>query len=214
MFAQSKHILAASTMAIAISLPAVALAQPRDVARIDAGTRITVRTSENIDERSMDGRVYAGVIDESVTDSAGRLAIPRGSAVELVVRAAGDGDLILDLDSVVVNGERYGVRADTTRIDADDQRSGGDGHRTATYAGGGALLGTIIGAITGGGKGAAIGAATGAAAGAGAGILTRGHEIRVPSEALLTFRLERPMVVGVPDGGYDRDQHHYHQYPR
>jgi hypothetical protein len=58
--------------------------------------------------------------------------------------------------------------------------------------GGGAVLGTLIGAIAGGGKGAAIGAAVGAAGGATAQVLTRGEEIRVPAESVLTFRLDQP----------------------
>ena len=59
--------------------------------------------------------------------------------------------------------------------------------------GGGAVLGTIIGAIAGGGKGAAIGAVVGGAAGAGGEILTKGKEVRVPSESVLNFRLDQDL---------------------
>ena len=203
-------IVGTAVLALAMCGAPLATAQPRDIARIEAGTQVPVRTTERIDERSFDGRVYSGVVDDDVRDATGRVAIRRGSAVELIVRQARDGDLILDLDSIIVDGQRYAVRADKTRVDAGS--SSGDGRRTAEYAGGGALLGTIIGAVTGGGKGAAIGAAAGAAAGASAGVLTRGHEVRVPAESLVTFRLERALDVGVPDDGYDRDQHHYHRY--
>jgi len=203
-------LIGTAVLALVMCGAPFATAQPRDLARIEGGTQIPVRTTERIDERSLDGRVFSGVVDDDVPDATGRVAIRRGSAVELVVRQARDGDLILDLDSIIVDGQRYAVRADKTRVDAGP--SSGDGRRTAEYAGGGALLGTIIGAVTGGGKGAAIGAAAGAAAGAGAGVLTRGHEIRVPEETLVMFRLERPLDVGVPDDGYDRDQHHYHRY--
>ena len=55
------------------------------------------------------------------------------------------------------------------------------------------MLGTLLGAIAGGGKGAAIGAIAGAAAGGGAQVLTKGHEIRVPAETVLNFRLEEPL---------------------
>jgi outer membrane lipoprotein SlyB len=204
-------LIAPAAVCLALGLAATAVAQPRDVTHIDPGTLITVRTSETIDERAVDGRIYAGVVEEDVTDGAGRLVIPRSSPVELMVRGASDGDLILDLESVVVNGERYAVRAEATRVDAPPEQSS-DGHRTAIYAGGGAILGTIVGAIAGGGKGAAIGAAAGAAAGAGAGILTHGREVRVPSETLLTFRLQRGLDMGVVDQGFDRDRHHYHRY--
>jgi hypothetical protein len=204
-------LIAPVALTLALRLTGPAAAQPRDVTHIDPGTLITVRSSETIDERALDGRIYAGVVEQDVTDGSGRLVIPRSSPVELVVRGAGDGDLILDLESVVVNGERYAVRAEANRVDAPPEQSN-DGHRTAIYAGGGAILGTIVGALAGGGKGAAIGAAAGAAAGAGAGILTHGREVRVPSETLLTFRLERGLDMGVVDQGYDRDQHHYHHY--
>ena len=75
---------------------------------------------------------------------------------------------------------------------------------------GGAILGTILGAVAGGGKGAAIGAVAGAGAGAAAGLSTRGKELNVPVESLVTFRLEQPIRIDAPDGGYDRDGHHYH----
>jgi hypothetical protein len=204
-------VLLAPALVAALSFIASATAQPRDNARIEGGTQIAVRTSETIDERALDGRVYAGVVDQDVPDQSGRVAVPAGSPVELMVRGGGNDDLVLDLESVVVNGERYAVRAEANRVDA-PPRSSNDGKRTAIYAGGGALLGTIVGAVTGGGKGAAIGAAAGAAAGAGASILTHGREVRVPSESVVTFRLDRPLDVGVLDEGFDRDGHHYHRY--
>ena len=61
--------------------------------------------------------------------------------------------------------------------------------------GGGALLGTLIGAVAGGGKGAAIGAAVGGAAGATTQVMTRGHEVKVPAESVLTFKLETPLTL-------------------
>jgi hypothetical protein len=201
-------VIAPAVIGLALSTPKAAGRQPGDIGRIEGGTRVPVRTTENIEEHSLDERIFAGEVADDVTDTSGRVAIPRGSPVELAVRDAGNGDLVLDLESIVVNGQRFAVRTGTERVDAAPRPE--DNHRTATYVGGGALLGTIIGAVAGGGKGAVIGAAAGAAAGAGAGILTRGREIRVPRDSLVTFRLERPLDVGVPDGGYDRDQHHYH----
>jgi len=173
---------------------------------------ITVRATEPIDVQSRDGRIYSAVVDRDVLESStGRVVIPAGSAVELEARDVRDGDLILDLDSVTVNGRRYGVSAAAERIET--SRGGVDSGKAAQYIGGGALLGTIIGAVAGGGKGAAIGAAAGAAAGAGAVYATRGRRIMVPDEAVVTFRLERPLDVDVPDDGYTRDGRHYHHYP-
>jgi hypothetical protein len=175
-------------------------------ARVDAGTFVMVRTERWLDTDRADGRTFPAVVDRDVWDEYGRLAvpaIPRGSPALLRVRTAPDGDLILDLDSVVVDGRRYTVGAQTDRIESRPRGTSGD--RAAEYVGGGALLGTIIGAIAGGGKGAAIGAAAGAGAGA-AGLLTRGREVRVPAGSELTFRLDRDLWVGGRDGGYRRDR--------
>jgi hypothetical protein len=171
------------------------------LARINPGTFVTVRTTQavNIDRR--DDRVYSGVVDEDVWDDYGRLsvpAIPRGSRVDLVVRSASDGDLLLDLDSIYAHGQRYTVTAAPERIETDNARPR-DREDTAAYIGGGALLGTIIGAIAGGGKGAAIGAAAGAAT--GYGVSYRGRSIRVPSGSVLTFRMENGLTIGRPYRG-------------
>lgn len=75
-----------------------------------------------------------------------------------------------------------------------DRRPGpGANRRTAKWVGGGAALGTLIGAIAGGGKGAAIGAAVGAAGGATTQVLTKGSEVKVPAETMLTFQLDQPL---------------------
>jgi hypothetical protein len=176
---------------------------------LEPGTVLPVRTNETIDSDRADGRIFTGIIDQDVRGGNGQLAIPRGSDVEMIVRVAPDNDLILDLEAVIVNGQRYAIRAG----DRIESREGvGRNRRTGEYVGGGALLGSIIGAIAGGGKGAAIGAAAGAAAGAGTQTLTRGRMVRVPRESLLTFRLERPLEIGVADTGFSRDGRHYHNY--
>jgi outer membrane lipoprotein SlyB len=78
---------------------------------------------------------------------------------------------------------------------AKDNRGIGANKRTAEMTGGGALLGTVIGAVAGGGKGAAIGALAGAGAGATAQVLTRGKEVKVPAESMLTFKLDQPLIL-------------------
>ena len=70
-------------------------------------------------------RVFAGIVETDVWDDSSRLAIPaipRGSPAELLVRSARDGDLILDLDSVTVGGQRYAVSAGADRIEAGGNR--------------------------------------------------------------------------------------------
>jgi hypothetical protein len=106
----------------------------------------------------------------------------------------GSNQVALALQSVSVNGRVYNV-VSNTNTEAGDDRGIGANKRTAKMTGGGALLGTVIGAIAGGGKGALIGAVVGGAGGAAAQVLTRGKEVKVPAESMLTFRLDQPLTL-------------------
>ena len=147
------------------------------ITRIEPGTVIAVRTNEFISTNRGDGRIYTGIVDQDVRGDNGRLAIPRGSRVELLVRVARDNDLILDLDSVTVNGNRYAIGSEPNRVESRRDDS---------------VVGNIIGAL--GGE-------------------VRGRTIRIPRDSVLTFRIVRPLDMGVADGGFMRDGSHYHNYP-
>jgi hypothetical protein len=185
---------------------------------VPAGSEIVVRTIDSIDaNHPSDSRIYNATVERDVLDRSGRVVIPRGADAELIMRDASDSDIVVDLESVTVNGERYVVNAGSETVSAtsEERREGvGANERTGKYVGGGAIVGSIIGAIVGGGKGAAIGAATGAGAGAATQTVTRGGSVRLPSESVLTFRLDRPLRVGSADDGYMREGRHYHRYDR
>ncbi len=185
-----------------------------EVDRVAPGTEITVRTNEPVDIQSWDrGRIYRGQIARDVYATDGDIAFPRGAEAELIIRQVSDRDMVIDLEAIYANGRRFVVSASSQDFNIRDRQGVGGNNRTAKYVGGGAIIGSIIGAIAGGGRGAAIGAAAGAASGAGAQTLTRGREIHIPAESLLTFRLERPLqYVEGPDNGYNRDGRHYHDY--
>ncbi len=172
------------------------------VAILPAGTELSVRTTSTINSREADdNQIFPAFVDRDVRDSSGNVVIPRGSAAELVIRSMNGGrlressSLVLDVQAVTVNGTRF-------RIDTEDlTRTGGgrDGiganRRTGEFVGGGTALGTLLGAVAGGGKGALIGALAGAVAGAGTEVLTKGGEVRVPSETVLTFRLDQQITM-------------------
>jgi len=147
--------------------------------RLEPGVEIPVRTNEPIDVNRTDNRVFHGTVDTDIRGDNARIAIPRSANAELMVRVARDNDLVLDLESVVVNGQRYALRADPNRME----------HQRAN-----SLVGTIVGAVTGG-------QATGPA-------------VRAPRGAVVTFRLDRPLDLGVADRGADRDGYHYHDWYR
>lgn len=169
-----------------------------DARTVPAGTEFTVRTNETIDSNSgSEGRFYSAQVDKDVTDSNGQLLVPKGSDAQLVLKrmsqggTTGSAEMVLDLHSVNINGRRYLVTSNDVRQST--QRGIGKNRRTAEMVGGGAALGTLLGAIAGGGKGAVIGAIAGAAAGGAAEVLTKGKEVRVPAETVLTFRLDQPV---------------------
>jgi hypothetical protein len=145
--------------------------------RLEPGTMISIRTNEAIDVERRDNRVYYGTVDQDVRGDNGRLAIPRGSNVELIVRVARDNDLILDLESVVVNGQRYAIKTEPNRVESQRDNS---------------LVGAIVGAVSGG--------------------QYTGRAVRIPRNAVVSFRLGRPLDMGVVDRGVTRDRYHYHDW--
>jgi hypothetical protein len=135
--------IGSAILIVGMALPATVLAQDRDrddrdwdrdrVARVEPGTTIAIRTNDRIDVDRNENRYYTGTVDRDVRGEHGRLAIPRGAQVQLAVRVSRDNDLVLDLDSIEVHGERYRVRTDPNRIESDK-----------------GLVGSIVGAVTGG----------------------------------------------------------------
>jgi len=82
-----------------------------------------------------DNRVYHATVAQDIRGDNGRLAIPAGTRVELIVRVMRDNDLVLDLESIDVNGQRYAIQTDRNRIESQRDNS---------------LVGSIVGAINGG----------------------------------------------------------------
>ncbi len=173
----------------------------QEIRTIPSGSTIRIRNNEAINSQTAQaGQIFSAVVAEDVRDADGEIAIPKGSDAALVVRSAEDqgkmqgrSELVLDVDSVMVNGRKY--QLETGNLVTRGKEGVGTNKRTAIYAGGGSALGGIIGAIAGGGKGAAIGALSGAGAGTAAQAVTRGKAVRVPSETVLTFRLEAPVRI-------------------
>jgi hypothetical protein len=171
---------------------------------VPAGTRLLVRMIDGVDSSknhvgdrfhaSMETDLVVGdtVVARKGTDLYGRLAEAKQAG-----HMAGSSELKLELTDIVINGQSYPL------ITGDYEAKGkGRGGNTAEKVGGGAALGAIIGAIAGGGKGAAIGAGVGAGAGGAVQVMTRGEQVRVPSETLLEFRLEQPVTL-TPAGSSD-----------
>jgi hypothetical protein len=161
-------------LVLALSFASGAAAQER-TRRLEPGTIIPVRADEAIDSRAVDHRIYTGFVTNDVRNDNGRLVVPAGSRVELEVRALRDNDLRLDLVSVLINGQRYGIQTAPKHVEAREQAG---------------LVGGIVGALTNG--------------------EVSGREVRIPRQAVMQFRLDAPLFVGIADPGYEREGHHYH----
>jgi len=172
-------------------------AAPRDPVDLSAGTNLVVRMIDGVDSNTAKvGQTFNASVDEPVLVN-GATVIPRGAdAVVKLVDAkesgklTGRADLTLDLVSVRVDGRVVDINTQTVTRESDSR-----GARTAKVAGGAAAVGAVIGAIAGGGKGAAIGAGAGGAAGAGTEVITKGQQVKIPSETRLTFVLDSPVRI-------------------
>jgi hypothetical protein len=163
--------------------------------QIPVGTTITVRLIDAVDSKAAHlGQTFRASVDEPVLVN-GQTVIPRGAdALAKLVEDQQSGKfegktvLTLALTDITINGQMI----DTTTGDV-SQASKSRGARTAKVVGGATALGAIICALAGGGRGAAIGAASGAAVGGGTEILTKGQQVKIPSETRLNFTLQQPI---------------------
>lgn len=181
----------------AASTPAEDPAAQYGEVTLPAGQALLVRMIDGVDSsRNQVGDVFHASLETDLyvhntlvarkgTDVYGRL-----SNAQTAGHLSGSSELQLELIRIVIDGRDYPLVSSDYNVKG--QSRGAD---TAKKVGGGAIFGAILGAIAGGGRGAAIGATAGSAAGAGVQILTRGQQVKVPSETLLEFRLQQPAAV-------------------
>ncbi len=169
---------------------------PQKIA-IPAGTQLAIRLNQELDsEKAQVGDVFRGSISAPITID-GETVIPTTADVEGRVvdvksagRFAGQSVLTLQLTRLLMNGKSY-----TLTTDQWTKSGSGRGKATAAKVGGGAAVGAILGGIFGGGKGAAIGAAAGAGAGTGVSAATKGQQILLKPESVISFTTQNPLTV-------------------
>jgi len=164
---------------------------------IPAGTRISVRTIDSIDStRNRVGFRFQASLEEPLWVD-GNMVVPKGADVygrldesKETGTFAGRSQLKLQLTGIVVNGQTLPLVTGEYAVSGKSK-----GESTAKRTVGGAAIGTLIGALAGGGKGAAIGAGTGAGVGAASEIITKGDQVKIPSETLLDFTLQQGVTI-------------------
>lgn len=174
---------------------------PVPAVSIPSGTQISMRLNDELNsETSQVGDTFHGSISTPIQVD-GRTVVPTTADVEGRVvdvksagRFKGQSDLVIELTRLVMNGKSYPLATDRW-----SKQGNARGKSTAAKVGGGAAVGAILGGIFGGGKGAAIGAAAGAGAGTGVSAATKGQQIDLKPETVLTFQLQNSVSV-VPGG--------------
>lgn len=179
----------------AVTADAVA---PTEPIVIPEGTVIETRLLDTLSTKSNRvGDHFSASVEHPITID-GQTIVPRGATAVGVVtsvkesgRLKGRSYISLRLQSIEMkDGKRLGVATNAvSRLGASNR------NRNLALMGGGAGIGAGIGAIASGGKGVAIGGPVGFGAGLATKMLIRGHEVTIPSETLLRFKLEEPTKV-------------------
>jgi hypothetical protein len=164
---------------------------------IQTGTRISVRIIDGVDStKNHVGDRFQASLEEPLIIN-GNVAVDKGADVYGRLAESkesgtftGRSQLRLELTEIVANGQTVPVVTGEYEL-AGKSRGASTAKRTV----GGAAVGSIIGALAGGGKGAAIGAGAGAGVGAASEVITKGDQVKVPSETLLDFTLQQDVSI-------------------
>ena len=174
---------------------------------LSSGTPIPAKFDGSISSRTHKaGQKLTGTVASDVKDKSGRVVIPAGSKVHLMIAAIHEserksdktGKLVLTPTKVVIAGKSYPLSGSAIALDRtlkDRKTNAGDLAKVGMGAGAGALLGT---AVTGGStKGAVIGGVAGAAVGTQRAIETQDRDVVVPAGSRLKVTLAAPFRRGV-----------------
>ena len=197
-------IIAAQLFACGTATPNAATGGSAPSKTLASGTTIELTTGRTITSRSdKAGQSLMTTVNADVRNSAGRVIIPAGSAVELTItqiepaksKSAADGQLTLAVAGVSVGGHQYPLDARITSVDHTLEGRGvtaGEVEKVAAGAAIGAVAGRIIG---GDSKGTIIGAAAGTAGGAIVANETASRDVVVAAGSPIVITLTGPLAL-------------------
>ncbi|HET6215950.1 MAG TPA: BON domain-containing protein [Acidobacteriaceae bacterium] len=164
---------------------------------VPAGTVIPIRMTDALNSATTQSNsVFHGslagdlIVDGMVVAKSGASVVGRVITAKDATHFSGSSELSIELTRIDTVDHPVDVVTD-----AFTKNGNGRGKNTAAKTGGGAAVGAILGGLLGGGKGAAIGAVTGGGVGAGANGVTRGQQVQIPTETLVSFHLQSPISV-------------------
>ncbi|MDX6459673.1 MAG: hypothetical protein QOE55_3370 [Acidobacteriaceae bacterium] len=181
-------------------VPAAPPPPPPPVAKVvtlPSGTVIPIRMTDTLDSATTQSNsVFHGslagdlIVDGMVVAKSGAAVTGRVITAKDATHFSGSSELSIELTRIDTVDHPVDVVTD-----AFTKNGAGRGKNTAIKTGGGAAVGAILGGLLGGGKGAAIGAASGGGIGAGVNGVTRGQQVQIPTETLVSFHLQSPISV-------------------
>lgn len=149
------------------------------------------------------GEHFRGVLAQDVVLQNGAIAIPHGAFLDGVVIDArppghlkGRPKLALQLTGVEMGDRTYPLISSVWAHEGP-----GKGGQTTANVAGSAIVGAGVGGVVGGGPTALLGGVLGGLGGAGISALSRGPQLFVPAESVLTFYLNAPLTVREPTPG-------------
>jgi hypothetical protein len=168
------------------------------------GTSIPAVMRETIHSRhDQAGETVTARVSDDVRDAGGRTVVPAGSTVEMTItelrpatsKSQADGRLALRVNALMINGRRYPVSAEVTRLHHQLRGRGvsaGEVEKVGVGTAVGAVLGRVLGGNT---KGAVIGGAVGAAGGTAVAVETASRDVVVPAGTPVMIALTEPLAV-------------------
>ena len=173
---------------------------------LSSGTGIEATTERTISSRhDKAGDTFTATVTSAVQDGRGRVVIPAGSTLTLLItdlqpandKSKADGRITVAVTSVAFEGASYPMNAEITSM-AHTLKGRGVGATEVEKTAAGAAIGGIAGRIIGGdSKGTIIGAVVGGAAGAAVAVETANRDVVVPAGTPITVSLTTPLTVTI-----------------
>jgi hypothetical protein len=148
------------------------------------------------------GQSVQATVASDVTDDAGKVVVPAGSTVTLVIteltvseNKSDSGKVALKATELVINGERYELDGATTSVEHTLKGRGVKGGDVAKV-GAGAAAGAIIGRVLGGkGKATVVGGVAGAAVGTAVAVNSADRDVVVSAGAKIILKLRSALQL-------------------
>jgi hypothetical protein len=158
---------------------------------VPAGTRLVIRTTDNIDSRQHSaGHRFRGQLEGALVVD-GVTAVPRGAFVHGRIsqasqgrRVAGSSELAAEFTDIMIDDQLLPISTGTLAAE-----TAGEAGRTVGRTARAAAVGGLIGGSSG--------ARTGARVGVGASILTRGASINIPRGTIVETTLSAPLTISL-----------------